>query len=755
MLDYFTVDASAIADQQWKELTVIVPVRYSESRDIIERLNYLLQDRLLEKYIDKVSFIVVDDGSSTVAHEKIKAKAEDLGMSYLYVDASDRPFSIARARNIGAMYARSTHIMFMDVDLYPYDGFYRDLINEIEIQNLNKFANDFIMVGVIYLTKLGVEQYFQYGSDIRKNMGINWLLEEKDQLIEKFSTGTSVCIYNRDIYLANGGNDESFNEWGYEDLDFNLRMIRQSRKFPMPQLICDDYKNFRHITEYKGWKSAYRLFGDMTFQKGIVLFHIWHDVDESSSYMKTGRERNRRLFQERCESFHDKKYLLSPLPDPYEGKTLSFGRSNPFVANKSILPKLGIIYYKSENIFTTSSLLQYIQDHHIDRVLFFNPYASDHRLELYNIIKENNIPYIVAERGALRDSVFFDPNGFNAESSSYDAVNWDMPLSSEEYELVSDYIKEEKSLSVSLEEQAKRKSLSSLYSDLNVPLDKKILFVPLQRPSDTVIKYFCGDLGTYDSFLSLIQDVANNIPPEWVVVLKKHPLEDNYPQIDGVIFSEANIKDLIEISDSILVINSGVGILSLLWEKPVMYAGEVFYGDDRMNKKVSAYEDVLRILDSSFQPDHETLYRFLYFLIARFYSFGKFTTTQIPWEDGGRMTITKEIDFYQIRNLGKRELNMYVERDVRIKSSSILFDRYKNSGMSPALARHDNQLGKEPSTKFQLSFLQKTGVFIFRVLIGPFIQSKKAIKLRCNPREFFFDSKNNFTRKVGKLLRLI
>jgi hypothetical protein len=294
-----------------------------------------------------------------------------------------------------------------------------------------------------------------------------------------------------------------------------------------------------------------------------------------------------------------------------------------------------------------------------------------------------------------------------------------------------------------------------LYSDLNVPLDKKILFVPLQRPSDTVIKYFCGDLGTYDSFLSLIQDVANNIPPEWVVVLKKHPLEDNYPQIDGVIFSEANIKDLIEISDSILVINSGVGILSLLWEKPVMYAGEVFYGDDRINKKVSAYEDVLRILDSSFQPDHETLYRFLYFLIARFYSFGKFTTTQIPWEDGGRMTITKEIDFYQIRNLGKRELNMYVERDVRIKSSSILFDRYKNSGMSPAIARHDNQLGKEPSTKFQLSFLQKTGVFIFRVLIGPFIQSKKAIKLRCNPREFFFDSKNNFTRKVGKLLRLI
>lgn len=239
-----------------------------------------------------------------------------------------------------------------------------------------------------------------------------------------------------------------------------------------------------------------------------------------------------------------------------------------------------------------------------------------------------------------------------------------------------------------------------------------------------------------------------------MVVLKKHPLEDECPQIDGVIFSEANIKDLIEISDSILLINSGVGILSLLWEKPVMYAGEVFYDDDRINKKVSAYEDVLRILDSNFQPDHETVYRFLYFLIARFYSFGKFTTTQIPWEDGGRMTVTKNIDFYQIRNLGQRGLNIYVGGDERIKRTSILFDRYKNSGMSPG-ARHDNQAGKKTSTKSQLSFLQKTGVFIFRVLIGPFIQSKKVMKLRYSPHEFFVDSKSSFTRKVGKLLGLI
>ena len=66
----------------------------------------------------------------------------------------------------------------------------------------------------------------------------------------------------------------------------------------------------------------------------------------------------------------------------------------------------------------------------------------------------------------------------------------------------------------------------------------------------------------------------------------------------------------------------------------MMYCGDVFYGDQRINNKVKTVSDVINNLKSDFAPDLETTYRFLYYLIYEFYSFGHFKTHQIPWEDG-------------------------------------------------------------------------------------------------------------------------
>jgi len=748
MLHHLTVDNSLLSKKEWVELTVIIAIRSCNTRDIIERLSYVFHDNLLDKCKGRIRFMVVDDGSEQKEKEKIKKKVDELGFDYLYISSTETPVSMGRARNVGARYAKSTYIMFMDVDLVPYDGFFHELLNEIKVQKLGKFANDFIMVGVIYLTKRGIKEFFKQNSDIRKNTAINWLLSNNKELIEKFSTGTSACLYNRDIFLARGGHDELFKEWGFEDLEFNLRMIRKSSKFPLPRTICNDYKNFSQIVEYKGWKSIYRLFGDITFQKGIILFHSWHEVDKASPYIKKGMKNNSLLFQQRCKSYLSKKYELPPLSDPYEGKTLLFSKTNPFIWNYDILSRLGVIHYLDEDSLTESSLIKYIMSNNIDRVLFHNPYASKQRLGLYKAVKSKKIPYIIAERGALSNSIFFDNNGFNAESSSYDPIYWDKKLTQEQYKQVNNYINQEKTSSASLEKQADRMNLSILYSELDIPVDKKILFVPLQRPSDTVIKYFSGNLLNYDEFISLVQEVANHISSDWRIVVKKHPLEDELHEIDGVLYSNANIKDLIEICDSVLLVNSGVGVLSLLWEKPVMYAGDVFYGDDRINNKVDSYQEVLTLLNSDFKCDHETVYRFLYYLIEEFYSFGKFTTFEKDWKDGGRMTHTKDIDFYQIRKLGRNNLNTYVEAKARINTSSILFDRYRNSGFF-----EEERL---TSKKFDsnISLLQRVGAKIFKFSMFPLLSKTNRQLINRNPRGFFSTAKHPVSVRVGKILRL-
>lgn len=712
-------------------LTVIIPIRATKSRDIIERLSYCLQDEFLDR--NKVDFLAIDDGSDVELSKKILKTCEVNEINYIYLDTKNRPFSIARARNIGAIYSKSKYIMFMDVDLFPYNGFYNELLNEIQVQNLNQYANDFIMVGVIYLTEVeGNKLFFNTRPELRKNVIIQKLLEDDFECIEKFSTGTSVNLYNRHCYLSHGGNDEDFEEWGYDDLEFNLRIIRDSHKFPFPSDIGLDYKNFRTINEYKGWKSIYRLFGDITFQKGIILTHIWHKVDGNGSYMK-GKEKNRKLFEQKIENF--KKYHTEPeaLPCMNSGKTLIFSKTNPFIFNRKILSHLGIINYEAEDMFDENSLLKYIDTHSIDRVLMFNPYGSEHRLNMYHALKEHSIPVLVAERGALRDSVFYDWNGFNAESISYAKENWDFPLNAEAYQKVDDYISVETGLDISLEKQNKLIGASQLRQDLGISADRKVLFVPLQRPSDSVIKYFCGPIGTYANFIFLVQDTINKLNDDWKVVIKKHPLEDEVSMLEGAIYSDANVKDLLEMCDVVLLINSGVGLLSMLWNKPVFYCGDVFYSDDRINRQVTKVDDILGLIAENFIPDYESVYRFMYFLLEKFYSFGDFSTRETVWEDGGRMTVTTAINFYQIRNISDDSLNYYTQNERRISKNSILFDRYNSNNTK--IVEQKVSLPKSIGNTTVLSE-----------------KDRKARKLKESPERFFKDSKNPISRLIGKIL---
>ena len=194
-------------NQNKKILTVIIPIRAAKHIDIAQRLSYCLGDDYLTR--DLIEFLVVDDGSHPQAKQVHQERCAALNMQYLYIDSSDKNFSIARARNLGAQMASTEYIMFMDIDLYTYNNFYNDILNEIKINQLQRYNNDFIMVGVIYLTQEhGTELFLNTDKSLRKNLFTHKLLENDTKYIEKFSTGTSVNVFNRIAYLAHGGQDE-------------------------------------------------------------------------------------------------------------------------------------------------------------------------------------------------------------------------------------------------------------------------------------------------------------------------------------------------------------------------------------------------------------------------------------------------------------------------------------------------------------------------------------------------------------------
>lgn len=317
------------------------------------------------------------------------------------------------------------------------------------------------------------------------------------------------------------------------------------------------------------------------------------------------------------------------------------------------------LVYKHENDFKDlHELEQFYIQHNIDFVLLPNPYGNIRRLNLYKEFRKSNIvKYIASDRGALPNSWFFDPNGFNADSSSYDSEHWDRPLTHDREKRVIEYIENETRNDVALEAQGKRLGKEELRKKLNIDTNKKVLFVPLQRPSDTVIKYFSGNVDNMEHFLQNVVKIQEALKDEWVVLVKKHPLEVErlYSDVLQYVDDDTHFKDLIELSDAIVLINSGVGVISMMYQKPVFYFGKAFYSHPSINKEVkNAHEVVGYLKNDVFKVDFEKVKRFISYLIEDFYSFGKFITEEKIEIDGSKRTITKKINFYQTNGLPKK-----------------------------------------------------------------------------------------------------
>ncbi|WP_417620317.1 glycosyltransferase [Oceanihabitans sediminis] len=318
-----------------------------------------------------------------------------------------------------------------------------------------------------------------------------------------------------------------------------------------------------------------------------------------------------------------------------------------------------MIEYRTEADFRNASeFMSYLRANAIDLVILHNPYLSEHRKALYFALKkEKNIKYLVSDRGALPNSWFFDPNGFNADSSSYARERWDLPLSEERDKRVAEYISREVNGNSALELQGGRIGKEKLREKLNIDPYKKVIFAPLQRPSDTVIKYFSGSVSNLNDFISKLEEVQDALSDDWIVILKKHPLEIRRTQSTKIRYApdDVHFKDLIELSNAVVLINSGVGVTAMMAQKPVLSFGATFYGHEGLSFPVTSSGDVVEILSKGeCQPDFEKVKRFISYLREDFYSFGKFETETRMNQKYNKVSITNKITFETLNGLPKK-----------------------------------------------------------------------------------------------------
>jgi predicted glycosyltransferase involved in capsule biosynthesis len=727
------------------KLSVIVPFRSEKSMPHLGlRLKQILNHFILKQNIE---YIVVDSGSSQKDADYNRYICLEKNIKYIYQDTRKKTFSIGGARDYGAQYASGDCVTFLDIDLRFSSNFFEKIIHLIEVYGVHREKRPFFVIPCLYLTQEGTQLYELSSSDEQlTRLYIEWM-HGSNENIQNMAPCSSVMVVNRHHYLSVGGHNDAFYGHGYEDFDLYHRLMQEDGKIPRADNYYLDTKSFSTGT-YNGFRSQLRLLGSVALYHGLYVVHLWHPRPQSCSFYSK-MYKNREIWKDYFLDYDKNCFHPDPLPDLSKTKQTSafFGepRTNASRCLKDIFPFLGNIVYVLEYNFIykngklrESEFKLFLKKYNISRIVFTNPYGNEARLCIYKWCRENNFPFLCFERGALLDSWFIDQNGFNADSYSYAPCMWDEPLSPEQEEDISDYIVRSLQAQESLEKQGPSIGGKGLAQKLRIG-GRKVLFVPLQRPSDTVIKHFMPKFKDYSDFISHIDDIALFLKRKgWTVLVKQHPLEisDIILKNAVVVDTETHFLDLIDLCHSIALVNSGVGVYAMMAQKPCFIFGDAFYSIDGVNVSLVGMKpnQAAKIISESYAVNTEKAKRFLYYLYKEFYSFGRSEAFTRKESDGSLRSITKKIDFYTIRIPKLINISYSMRSQDKIGLSAPLFNIYrldiwnKMNNKKPVKNNLDNVVLAENTNKK--------------------INKLKMGKLLRSPYSFFRDSRFLFLRPL-------
>lgn len=773
-----------INDNQCK-LSVIVPFRDDPALPYLaSRLEE--QCSLFPDVVD-IEYIVVDSGSDIKSGESCREICNANRVKYLYHDSRGKPFSIGEARDYGVQHASGKAVTFLDVDLRVDSTFWFRLLKLMKVYGISTYKKTFLAVPCLYLTEQGTNDFDVNDDELFLSYYVQWMQGDLAN-IQNLAACSSVMVVDKLHYLSIGGHRREFRGHGYEDFELYHRLGGEENIVPRAHDYYTDKKTWEPAT-YNGFRSQFSIFARVALMTNLYVFHLWHPRSTKSSfYSQENTKKNREIWQDFFKEFDITREHPKPIPlsANIEEKFIFWGESNTNASRclRDIFPFLGSPVYFKENefflndevTFSPESFQNTLKNLNISSVVFTNPYGNDNREIIYKWCKANGVKCYCFDRGALPESWFIDLNGFNAESSSYSAEKWDKALSEDDLVRVEQYIHDYNANDSYLEEQGDRIGAEALADKLKVS-GKKILFIPLQRPSDSVIRKFCGRIESYDNFIKLMDELASVLRYHgWVTLVKKHPLESNAPEFLNAryVSDETNIKDLLELSNHVCLINSGVGVLSMLSRVRCSIFGNSFYGDHRINNpspSLNAVDLAQEIVETSGVFDENVMLKFINYLAFDFYSFGKTSYKNIVTEDGSKRNLARNIDFYKIRVDGNTLASYSSLSKPSISTSSPIFEKYKLDITNKNKAKENAKKTKPQTIKNQpkvesvqnkkivsdqllldeknAEIKGKTLFSAYSKIYSMFISEKQGNKLKNNPHEFFEKAKHPIS-KLGK-----
>lgn len=726
------------------DITLCIAVRVTDVTDwILPRLELIFR-----RYDPKPNFLIVDFGSEKRYSDKVEEICIKNNAVYKYVN-DDGQFSPAKARNIAYLESLTELLVFSDVDcLFDYD-FFELLFKKANKHKLQTNKRRYFSMPVVHLGK-AISKKIE--SDLKLNpknsLSIEYEIhhyEFRSENLEFIAPYSNIFMIHRDFFDLSGGYSEEFRGHGSEDFEFLVRLAILSGHHQMPEDLTKDIygplsKSFfeKNTQKYIGFRKLLESASMISEIEGLRTYHLWHQKPANRGYWTVKNDWKRIRLKSMLAAYQQKNSnILNVDSLPRAANALCLLRDENhwgyFIPFRALNYKLVVKNHNSDFAVIRDEIIS----GYYSLVLIFNPYMKSHKCfhEILELARDQSVEVVVIERGGLPNSIYYaNEVVYGDEEYKRKLEDFNIIITEEEVGFVNDFIRKLRAGEKSLEASESYEKTESRYFKKN----GKSILIPLQLPDDMAVNYFVDDRLSYTEYLHQLRESIVCFP-EITFYVKPHPLTkeelllnfiEGYSNVI-VVSQSANIHALIDICDATLTYNSGVGLLSVIHQKPTYCLGNSYYSlRDKFAKTVSSVKEAVDRIknDEYIKYNKNELVKFLSWLIFRKYSYFN--------------AISK------INDLGGRYSHSYsriLVNKFRWTSKSILFgdpiEISFNSSSYAGARLCSIQYKETPSLKKKL----------IHWIAFIFISRKKYNKLVNNPEMFFNDSNSKIVKKLSFL----
>lgn len=198
------------------EFSVIIPT-YNRSLILLRTLSALAVS--LKNFTRECEVIVVDDGSMDETREVVQRRSSDYPARLRYFGQLNR--KQGAARNLGARHAVGDYLMFLGDDTVPVADFL-----DRHSESHRGFGPRRVVIGYTpWAENYSKTRFMEYIGEQGWQFGFSLIQEPEDVPFNFFYT--SNLSMTRSFFWEGGGFDESFQEYGWEDMELGLRLKRK------------------------------------------------------------------------------------------------------------------------------------------------------------------------------------------------------------------------------------------------------------------------------------------------------------------------------------------------------------------------------------------------------------------------------------------------------------------------------------------------------------------------------------------------